>query len=87
MDEEQAARWATAQREVEVGAELVSAAQRQLLFLAAVDRRRWIYEGPSSTRPYAGTDARDLFLDFIFSPFRFRSRSSRMQDMVVVGIA
>ncbi|GJN25596.1 hypothetical protein PR202_gb13442 [Eleusine coracana subsp. coracana] len=46
MDEEQAARWAAAQREVEVGVDLVSAARRQLLFLAEVDRRRWLYEGP-----------------------------------------
>jgi hypothetical protein len=46
MDEQQAARWAAAQREVEVGADLVAAARRQLEFLAAVDRRRWLYDGP-----------------------------------------
>ncbi|CAO2142468.1 unnamed protein product [Urochloa humidicola] len=46
MDEEQAARWAAAQEGVPVGADLVAAALRQLEFLAAVDRRRWLYEGP-----------------------------------------
>ncbi|KAF8673413.1 hypothetical protein HU200_048977 [Digitaria exilis] len=46
MDGEQAARWAAAQEEVPVGADLVAAALRQLEFLAAVDRRRWLYEGP-----------------------------------------
>ncbi|TVU24119.1 hypothetical protein EJB05_26517 [Eragrostis curvula] len=46
MDEKQAARWAAAQREVEVGVDLVTAARRQLQFLAAVDCRRWFYEGP-----------------------------------------
>lgn len=46
MDREQAARWAAAQEGVPVGADLVAAALRQLGFLAAVDRRRWLYEGP-----------------------------------------
>ncbi|CAL4982992.1 unnamed protein product [Urochloa decumbens] len=46
MDGEQAARWAAAQEGVPVGADLVAAALRQLEFLAAVDRRRWLYEGP-----------------------------------------
>ncbi|KAF8684882.1 hypothetical protein HU200_044092 [Digitaria exilis] len=46
MDGEQAARWAAAQEEVPVGVDLVAAALRQLEFLAAVDRRRWLYEGP-----------------------------------------
>ncbi|CAD6256047.1 unnamed protein product [Miscanthus lutarioriparius] len=46
MDGEQAARWAAAQEGVPVGADLVAAALRQLQFLAAVDRRRWLYEGP-----------------------------------------
>ena len=46
MDGEQASRWAAAQEGVPVGADLVAAALRQLEFLAAVDRRRWLYEGP-----------------------------------------
>ena len=46
MDGEQAARWAAAQEGVPVGADLVAAALRQLQFLAAVDRRRWLYEAP-----------------------------------------
>ncbi|EEC68555.1 hypothetical protein OsI_36873 [Oryza sativa Indica Group] len=45
MDGEQEARWLAAQG-VAVGADLVAAALRQLEFLAAVDRRRWLYEGP-----------------------------------------
>uniref|UniRef100_J3N9M9 Glycine-rich domain-containing protein-like n=1 Tax=Oryza brachyantha TaxID=4533 RepID=J3N9M9_ORYBR len=45
MDGEQEARWLAAQ-EIGVGADLVPAALRQLEFLAAVDRRRWLYEGP-----------------------------------------
>ncbi|XP_014758188.1 glycine-rich domain-containing protein 2 [Brachypodium distachyon] len=45
MDGEQEARWAAAQG-IGVGEELVPAALRQLGFLAAVDRRRWLYEGP-----------------------------------------
>ncbi|CAN6373143.1 unnamed protein product [Urochloa humidicola] len=50
MDGEQAARWAAAQEGVPVGADLVAAALRQLEFLAAVDRRRWLYEGPLLNR-------------------------------------
>ncbi|KAG8090519.1 hypothetical protein GUJ93_ZPchr0011g28432 [Zizania palustris] len=45
MDGEQEARWVAAQG-VGVGVDLVPAALRQLEFLAAVDRRRWLYEGP-----------------------------------------
>jgi hypothetical protein len=45
MDGEQEARWLAAQG-VAVGADMVAAALRQLEFLAAVDRRRWLYEGP-----------------------------------------
>ncbi|KAL5204335.1 hypothetical protein ABZP36_009206 [Zizania latifolia] len=45
MDGEQEARWLAAQG-TGVGVDLVPAALRQLEFLAAVDRRRWLYEGP-----------------------------------------
>ncbi|VAH55369.1 unnamed protein product [Triticum turgidum subsp. durum] len=45
MDAEQESRWAAAQA-IGVGEDLVPAALRHLEFLAAVDRRRWLYEGP-----------------------------------------
>ncbi|XP_062183509.1 glycine-rich domain-containing protein 1-like isoform X2 [Phragmites australis] len=46
MNGDQASRWAAAQEGVAVGADLATAALRQLEFLAAVDLRRWLYEGP-----------------------------------------
>ncbi|XP_044974400.1 glycine-rich domain-containing protein 1-like isoform X4 [Hordeum vulgare subsp. vulgare] len=45
MDAEQESRWAAAQG-IGIGEDLVPAALRQLEFLAAVDRRRWLYDGP-----------------------------------------
>jgi hypothetical protein len=45
MDAEQASNWAAAQA-VGVGEDLVPAALRHIDFLEAVDRRRWLYEGP-----------------------------------------
>ncbi|KAF7098008.1 hypothetical protein CFC21_099777 [Triticum aestivum] len=45
MDAEQESQWAAAQG-IGIGEDLVPAALRHLEFLAAVDRRRWLYEGP-----------------------------------------
>ena len=45
MDAEQESRWAAAQG-IGIGEDLVPAALRHLEFLAAVDRRRWLYDGP-----------------------------------------
>ena len=45
MDAEQESRWAAAQG-IGIGEDLIPAALRHLEFLAAVDRRRWLYEGP-----------------------------------------
>ena len=45
MDAEQESRWAAAQG-IGIGEDLIPAALRHLDFLAAVDRRRWLYEGP-----------------------------------------
>uniref|UniRef100_R7W9P0 Glycine-rich domain-containing protein 1 n=1 Tax=Aegilops tauschii TaxID=37682 RepID=R7W9P0_AEGTA len=45
MDAEQESRWAAAQG-IRIGEDLVPAALRHLEFLAAVDRRRWLYDGP-----------------------------------------
>lgn len=49
MDKEQEAQWMEAQR-ISIGEDLVSVAQRQLEFLAAVDRRRWLYDSPGLER-------------------------------------
>lgn len=38
--------WKEAQKTV-INVDLVAAAKRQLKFLAAVDRNRWLYEGPA----------------------------------------
>lgn len=45
MDKDQEAAWLEAQKVV-VSEDLVAAAKQQLVFLAAVDRRRWLYDGP-----------------------------------------
>jgi hypothetical protein len=45
MDGEQASNWAAAQG-IGVGEDLIPAALRHQDFLEAVDRRRWLYEGP-----------------------------------------
>ncbi|KAL2904118.1 Glycine-rich domain-containing protein 1 [Bienertia sinuspersici] len=46
MEKEQEKEWAEAQKIV-VSTELVTAAKNQLKFLAAVDRNRYLYEGPA----------------------------------------
>lgn len=45
MDEKQEQEWIEAQKIV-VSVDLVSAAKQQLQFLAAVDKNRYLYEGP-----------------------------------------
>lgn len=46
MEEDQASAWLEAQT-IAISEDLVAAAERQLVFLAAVDRRRWLYvDGP-----------------------------------------
>lgn len=50
MAKEQEFEWAEAQ-EIEISVDdLVAAAKQQLQFLAAVDRNRWLYEGPTLQR-------------------------------------
>lgn len=49
MEKEQELEWKAAQS-TEISVDLVSAAERQLKFLAAVDRNRWLYEGPGLDR-------------------------------------
>lgn len=49
MEKNQELEWAEAQR-IEIGVDLVAAAKRQLQFLSAVDRNRFLYEGPSLER-------------------------------------
>ncbi|KAK6923227.1 Glycine-rich domain-containing protein-like, partial [Dillenia turbinata] len=49
MDLEQELEWIEAQK-IEISEDLVAAAKQQLLFLAAVDRNRWLYEGPGLQR-------------------------------------
>ncbi|KAL0332404.1 UNVERIFIED_CONTAM: Glycine-rich domain-containing protein 1 [Sesamum calycinum] len=49
MEREQELEWEEAQS-TEINVDLVSAAKRQLKFLAAVDRNRWLYEGPGLDR-------------------------------------
>lgn len=46
MEMEQELEWKKAQKTV-INVDLVAAAKRQLEFLAAVDRNRWLYEGPA----------------------------------------
>lgn len=46
MDKDQELEWLEAQK-IEISVELVTAAKHQLQFLAAVDRNRWLYEGPT----------------------------------------
>ena len=45
MDNAQESEWAEAQNIV-ISEDLVAAAKQQLEFLAAVDRRRFLYDGP-----------------------------------------
>ncbi|XP_058186107.1 glycine-rich domain-containing protein 1-like isoform X2 [Rhododendron vialii] len=49
MEKEQELEWAEAQK-IGITVDLVAAAKRQLKFLAAVDRNRWLYEGPALER-------------------------------------
>ncbi|KAL0450087.1 UNVERIFIED_CONTAM: Glycine-rich domain-containing protein 1 [Sesamum latifolium] len=49
MEREQELEWEEAQS-TEISVDLVSAAKTQLKFLAAVDRNRWLYEGPGLDR-------------------------------------
>lgn len=49
MEMEQELEWIEAQKIV-ISEDLVAAAKQQLQFLAAVDRNRWLYEGPALQR-------------------------------------
>ncbi|XP_022153995.1 glycine-rich domain-containing protein 1 isoform X2 [Momordica charantia] len=49
MEKEQELEWAEAQG-IEISVDLVTVAKRQLQFLSAVDRKRFLYEGPSLER-------------------------------------
>lgn len=49
MERQQELEWKEAQS-IEINVDLVSAAKRHLKFLAAVDRNRWLYEGPGLDR-------------------------------------
>ncbi|XP_057784319.1 glycine-rich domain-containing protein 1-like [Salvia miltiorrhiza] len=49
MEKQQELEWEAAQS-TEINVDLVSAAIRQLKFLAAVDRNRWLYDGPGLDR-------------------------------------
>ncbi|KAH7848071.1 hypothetical protein Vadar_033476 [Vaccinium darrowii] len=49
MEKEQELEWAEAQK-IGISIDLVAAAKQQLKFLAAVDRSRWLYEGPALER-------------------------------------
>lgn len=46
MEMEQELEWKEAQKTA-INVDLVAAAKRQLKFLAAVDRNKWLYEGPA----------------------------------------
>lgn len=46
MEREQELEWKAAQSIV-INVELIAAAKSQLEFLAAVDKNRWLYEGPA----------------------------------------
>ncbi|XP_021275382.1 glycine-rich domain-containing protein 1-like [Herrania umbratica] len=49
LEKEQELEWIEAQK-IEVSLDLVAAAKKQLEFLAAVDRNRWLYDGPTLQR-------------------------------------
>lgn len=49
MEMEQELEWIEAQKIV-ISEDLVATAKQQLQFLAAVDRNRWLYEGPALQR-------------------------------------
>lgn len=46
LEREQQLEWIEAQK-IEISADLVAAAKQQLQFLQAVDRNRWLYDGPA----------------------------------------
>lgn len=49
MEKQQELEWEAAQS-TKINVDLVSAAKTQLKFLAAIDRNRWLYEGPGLDR-------------------------------------
>lgn len=49
MEKNQELEWVEAQQ-IEIGVDLVAAAKRQLQFLSAVERNRFLYESPSLER-------------------------------------
>lgn len=49
MGKEQEMEWSKAQKIV-ISEDLVATARKQLKFLAAVDRNRWLYKGPAVKR-------------------------------------
>lgn len=49
MEKEQEIEWSKAQQIV-ISKDLVATAKHQLKFLAAVDRNRWLYNGPAVQR-------------------------------------
>lgn len=49
MNKEQEKRWNEAQK-ILIGEDLVEVAKRQIEFLAAVDRNRWLYNSPGVER-------------------------------------
>lgn len=49
MEKVQEIEWIKAQK-IAISEDLVATAKQQLQFLAAVDRNRWLYEGPALKR-------------------------------------
>jgi hypothetical protein len=48
-EKEQEFEWLKAQK-IEITVDLLAAAKQQLQFLAAVDKNRWLYDGPTLDR-------------------------------------
>jgi len=48
-EKEQEFEWLKAQK-IEITVDLLAAAKQQLQFLAAVDKNRWLYDGPNLDR-------------------------------------
>ncbi|KAL2931355.1 Glycine-rich domain-containing protein 1 [Bienertia sinuspersici] len=63
MKMEQAREWAKAQS-ITLSVDLVTAAKNQLKFLAAVDRKRYLYEGPALERAIYRCDLGDRGVEF-----------------------
>ncbi|EYU44555.1 hypothetical protein MIMGU_mgv1a0014981mg, partial [Erythranthe guttata] len=72
MEMEQELEWKAAQS-TEINVDLVSAAIRQLKFLMAVDRKRWLYEGP-------GLDRAIYRYNFYWLPLLAKHSESRLLD-------